>query len=530
MESLSCQPDEIKNDITATCADLVYTASDEGTYSTARSGGSENSLTLNDSYSTKNDYHAEDDEEHDAATGDKENNCMYDAACTPIIMTDGVHKSKRNIDHRRNRRGGKSRKETATKIADARVSVQKEITVISVQKEITVMTIGSKSKAYMLVQGPPRFPYSVADMVGNKGLERKRSSQRFRIQEPRTGGLFHRIKPRPVMMDTSKFPVKSVKNRPPQLQARIPDNYHGRIMSSAEEDNVSALSEPISFQNGIQDKSLKQSMFNKNTVESGKSSFQFRGKKMQSVEEHLDEDDCTHTSRKWRKSVPDHAEIFPKECIDVYEVEFVEDITNTDENLPSSPARKFFKSRSQLKERNVTFDVKAEESEIDQIDAGKPLSAFELKRIRDSKLVKRVLGKTMKKNKKGLSGSVVKCESVDTHISHITSNQLKAKSAVLEMNADGTIRNEKIVYSTFGGVATETMALIKINEDIVPIPESAKVLLQIEVSWLNVLIQNLIPVSCLAHIRLFSFCIDLYCFKDGWKDQTRRVGTPSEYH
>lgn len=528
------QADEIKNDITGTCADLVYTASDDETYSTARSG-SENSLTMNDSYSTKNDNHAEDheDPEH-AAAGDKENECMYDAACNPISMTGGVLKSKRKIDDRSKRRGRNGRKETAREIVDARRKENAREIVdarVSVQKEITVMTIGSKSKAYMLVKGPPKFPYSVADMVGNKGLERKKPSQRYRIQEPRTGGLFHRIKPRPVMMDTSKFPVKSVKNRPSNLQDRIPDNYHGRsIMPSVEDDSVSALSDPItSPQKVVQDKSLKQSIFNKNKNVSGKSLFQEN--KMQTVEEQLDEDDDTQTSRpkpKWRKPVPDHAVLSPKECIDVYEVALVEDITNTDENLPSSASRKFFKSRTKLKERNVTFDVKAEESEIDQIDAGKPLSAFELKRIldsrldskQDSRLGKKALGKTMTRTKLESLGALSKSGSGDTNTSHSTSSRLKAKSAELEMNADGTIRNEKIVYSTFGGVATETMALIKIDEDIVPIPESTKVLVQIEVSWLN-LTQNVITVSCLAHTRLFSVFVRLVLFQ-GWMQRSDR--------
>lgn len=478
----------IKNDITGTCADLVCTGSDEETYSRARSG-SENSLTMNDSASTKTDDQTNDHEDEYAAAEDKENDCMYDAACTPISTRSDILKSKRKIDDRSKRRGGKSRKDAAREILDARrkETARKIVDVrVSVQKEITVMTIGSKSKAYMLVKGPPKFPYSVSDMVGNKGLERKKASQRYRIQEPRTGGLFHRIKPRPVMMDTSKFPVKSVKNRPSKLQDRIPDNFHGRIMPSLEEDSVSCLTDPIiPPQKVIQDKSLKQSKFNKNKMDSGKSSFQ--GNKMQTVEEQLDEDDDTQTSKpkpKWRKPVPDYAVLSPKECIDVYEVALVEDITYTDEILPPSASRKFFKSRSKLKERNVTFDVTAEESEIDQIDAGKPLSPYELKRILDSRLDSRlgnkVLGKTMTRNKTGLIGALRKCGSGDTNTSH--SSRLKGKRAELEINADGTILNEKIVYSTFGGVATETMALIKIDEDIVPMPESTKVLVQIEVS------------------------------------------------
>jgi len=64
----------IKNDITGTCADLVYTGSDEETYSRAGSGsGSENSLTMNDSSSTETDDHTDDHEEHEyAAAEDKE--------------------------------------------------------------------------------------------------------------------------------------------------------------------------------------------------------------------------------------------------------------------------------------------------------------------------------------------------------------------------------------------------------------------------------------------------------------------------
>jgi hypothetical protein len=488
----------IKNDITGTCADLVYTGSDEETYSRAGSGsGSENSLTMNDSSSTETDDHTDDHEEHEyAAAEDKENDCMYDAACTPISLRSAILKSIRKTDDRSKRWGEKNRKDAAREILDARrkETTRKIIDVrVSVQKEITVMTVGSKSKAYMLVKGPPTFPYSVADMLGNKGFERKKPSQRYRIQEPRTGGLFHRIKPRPVMMDTSKFPVKSVKNGPSNLQDRIPDNFHGRIMPSPEEDCVSCLSDTIiSPSKVLQDKRLKQSNCNKKKMDrSGKSSFQ--GNKMRTVEEQLDEDDDTQTSKpksKWRKPVPAYAVLPPKECIDVYEVALVEDVTNSDEILPPSALRKFFKARSKLKERNVTFDVTAEESEIDQIDAGKPLSAHELNRILgsrlDSRLENKVLGNAMTRNKQGLIGALRKSLSGDTNISHSShslSSQLKGKSAELEMNADGTILNEKIVYSTFGGVATETMSLIKIEEDIVPMPESTKVLVQIEVSW-----------------------------------------------
>ena len=364
-----------------------------------------------------------------------------------------------------------------------------------VQKEITVMTIGSKTKAHMLVQAPPKVPYRVAEMCPNQGLtKRRKSAQRYRMQDPRTGGLFHRIKPRPIMMDTSRFPVNSLKNRSRNLQDRISDNFQTQIIqSSLQEDEImSAITDPVgspragatvsdtqiqSIQeyrdddNGIQNVCLGN---NVQTLSLGENRDVITGGvRNAGGSRDLDVDSQT----KWRKPVPLESEVSPKELIETYEVE-------CETKTASSPRRFFFKSRSKPKVSALTFRVKAEESVIDQNDAGKPLAPTEIKMIQSATNGNK-LGKAVRRSKLGIVGAFSKSNSFDTKGSETKNIKLlKTKDKQLKIEEDGSVANDKIVYSTFGGKPTETIKLIRVDEDIVPPPRSSKVLMQIEVSWL----------------------------------------------
>jgi hypothetical protein len=176
---------------------------------------------------------------------------------------------------------------------------------------------------------------------------------------------------------------------------------------------------------------------------------------------------------KWRKSVPLQLEsmTLPKEQIDAYEVECEAETDNT--------AKQFFKSRSRPKSSILTFHVKAEESEIDQNDAGKSLSKKELQKFKESKQgSESKLGVLVRKTKLGIIRKFSNNKGSDIPT---ISKHLKTNCEELHINEEGGVTNTKIVYSTFGGNPIETMKIIQVNEDIVPSPESFNVLVQIEV-------------------------------------------------
>jgi hypothetical protein len=444
----SCENSKLGNDITTTCNDLVYSSN------SFESGSSLESEELESKENMKNSYNRRD----------------QDYGTTEIV------------DRRKN-----------------------------VQKEVTVMTIGSKSKAHMLVQAPPKFPYHVAKMCPNTDLKKRtKSAQRYRIQDPRTGGLFHRIKPRPIMMDKSKFPVNSLKKRSSNLQDRSPDNFQGRYVPFVHDDDNFLVFSPsvLSSKAGVIGKSSKFNFFNRkkflsndhNREDNGKQA-KFFGtlvRKIRKLREKNDDgralspvEDRDHMlnsvvcdaesieilsagpETKWRKSVPLQLEsmTLPKEQIDAYEVECEAETDNT--------AKQFFKSRSRPKSSNLTFHVKAEESEIDQNDAGKSLSKKELQKFKESKQgSESKLGVLVRKTKLGISRKFSNNKGSDIPT---ISKHLKTNCEELHINEEGGVTNTKIVYSTFGGNPIETMKIIQVNEDIVPSPESFNVLVQIEV-------------------------------------------------
>lgn len=91
------------------------------------------------------------------------------------------------------------------------------------------------------------------------------------------------------------------------------------------------------------------------------------------------------------------------------------------------------------------------------------------------------LGKAVRRSKLGIVGAFSKSNSFDTKGSETKNIKLlKTKDKQLKIEEDGSVANDKIVYSTFGGKPTETIKLIRVDEDIVPPPRSSKVLMQIE--------------------------------------------------
>lgn len=136
-----------------------------------------------------------------------------------------------------------------------------------VKKEITVMAIGSRSRAQVKVSAPSRVPFSISGMSNANLNQRSKKDNRFKVPESRTGGMFHRIQPRPVMMDTSKFPVPSIKDRPAQLQHRISDNYHPQVnkidINPLEEDRRRTQGQKHGNKLKRQNRGKKKSMKNK---------------------------------------------------------------------------------------------------------------------------------------------------------------------------------------------------------------------------------------------------------------------------
>ena len=351
-----------------------------------------------------------------------------------------------------------------------------------VTKEVTIMNIGSKSKGQFRIKGVQRVPYRVADMCANKnpGLNGRQSKQRYRVENPKNGGMFQRIKPRPVLMAASRFPVNTNTSTVCQmkLEDKIQDKQDDEIyLESTHADDVSLLSSPATPPRAYEE--VPSSL-----------------EKRVNAEQDITTGHRLKIVPQWRKLNKATAIVSPKENIDTVEVEYTEE-TRLGPSLPVQRKISFGRSPSLPKKNNVTMDtlnVIVEKSEIDQNDAGRPLTLEEMKRMEKAQeqnfSANKRLGHTLRKTTQGFLKplqALSKSLSADTH--NLTDSKRIERQPYDEavqtetiLNKDGTVPNQKVVYNQHGGVAKENMKLVRADEDLVPDQDSSDILLQVEVS------------------------------------------------
>lgn len=380
-------------------------------------------------------------------------------------------------------------------------------------KEVTIMPIGSRSRAHFVVKGAPKINYSVAGMCTNQGLQRSsRSKQKYRLESPRTGRVFHRIKPRPVLMDTTKLSANSAMQRNStgnQTRPQTLEHHKNKVLTvNVEEDDISMITTPtidltastpkalllqepegkLSPTMIVSDPEEKPSLsvqLDKTKIKPGATEVESTTTESPNSEGKSESGNRSESNMSWRKKVPGTTNI-PQESIESVEIEFNEKSISSNLKTPLW---------NKSTETHTNFNIIIEEVEIDQETAGRPLSPKEIKKLtagnNSKQLGRRKLRTLIRGTKHGLFSSIARMSSAQNHDVDAKQNDHERtlevqKERKLIVNADGLVSNRKVIYRKIGTGESSEMKVLKINEDIIPKQESSDVLIQIEVRFRSI--------------------------------------------
>ena len=330
-------------------------------------------------------------------------------------------------------------------------------------KEVTIMPIGTKSRAHFLVKGSPKIPYSVAGICSKTGLSRDKSKPRYLFKSRRTGRIFHRIKPRPILMDTSQYSPNTQRKRTAVHQNTQGDQESPEVLILySDQDDISLLT-TTAFASANPKASIKLELDAENTTYCiVNNQNNTKAPNENGLEGNNDTEGIVKSSKwRWRKEVPRHK---------------------------ASVLKNPFWNRKFSSKNMANSKVKVEETEFDQTNAGKPLANEEIDTARENEEVGKKLGKTTRGTRLGFLDNITrrfltsqKSDENRGRGSEDTSDVVEEKGVVV--NTDGSITNHKVVYTyrKDDNDISRELKVLKIDEDFVPEEKSSDILIRIEV-------------------------------------------------